>query len=193
MSFSIDQLVADCVAATQSSGGHAGVAVEEVLARTIGDPGVIEATLGHPRDQAMLTTWHHSPELTVLHVVWPPTADLMPHDHLMWAAIGLYGGREDNRIFRGLPEGGLEHRATKSLHPGDTIVLGDDAVHAVTNPSREWTGAIHVYGGDFFRPDKRMWPAPDQEPRAFNVDILRGVLEEAATSARAQEASGPTS
>jgi predicted metal-dependent enzyme (double-stranded beta helix superfamily) len=189
MGFSVDQLVADCAAAVQDSDGHSGVAVEEVLARAISDPAAIEAAIGHPRDMAVFSTWFNSDELTVLHVVWPPAVDLMAHDHLMWAAIGLYGGREDNRVFRSLPDGSLEHRRTKTLRGGDTILLGDDTVHAVANPSREWTGAIHVYGGDYFRDGKHMWSDTEQAAGPFDVDALRKVLSDAAIQAKKREPS----
>lgn len=185
MAFSIDQLVADCVAAAEQEGGHAGVAVEEVLERTLSDASAIETAIGHPRDLPLLTPWYRSDSLTVLHVVWPPTVDLVPHDHLMWAAIGLYGGREDNRVFRTLPDGSLELRRTATLLGGETILLGDDAVHAVANPSREWTGAVHVYGGDFFRDGKRMWPDPSGAARSFDFDVLRATLGDAAARAQA--------
>lgn len=185
MSFSIEQLVADCVAAAQDSNGHSGVAVEQVLARAISNPAAIEAALGQPRDLPGLTTWLNTDDLTVLHIVWPPEVDLMAHDHLMWAAIGLYGGREDNQVFRSLPDGSLEHRRTKTLRGGDTILLGDDTVHAVANPSREWTGAIHVYGGDYFREGKRMWPDPGQTAATFDVEVVRKTLDDAATRAKA--------
>ena len=39
-------------------------------------------------------------ELTVLHVVWAPRMTIYPHDHRMWAAIGIYAGQEDNSFFR---------------------------------------------------------------------------------------------
>lgn len=141
MTFGVDQLVADLLAAAHDAGdAHSGVAVEAVL-----------------------------------HGVWPPTADLSAHDHLMWAAIGLYGGREDNRVFRTLPDGGLEHRRTTTMLGGDTILLGDDAVHAVANPSREWTGAIHVYDA----------AAP------FDIGLLTDVLDSAARRARHLHAESP--
>ena len=38
--------------------------------------------------------------LTVLNVVWAPGMVLPPHDHRMWAAIGIYAGQEDNEFFR---------------------------------------------------------------------------------------------
>jgi len=189
MSFSIDQLVADCVEAVENTNGHSGPAIEEVLARTINDPAAIEAALGHPRDMPEFSTWHNTDELTILHVVWPPSVDLMPHNHLMWASIGLYGGREDNRVFRSLPDGSLEHRRTKTLLKGDTILLGDETVHSVSNPSKEWTGAIHVYGGDFFRDGRQMWADEDQQPAPFDADVLRATLADAAAAAKLRESS----
>ena len=30
------------------------------------------------------------------------------------------------------------------------LLLGDDVIHSVTNPREVLTGALHVYGGDFF-------------------------------------------
>ena len=143
-SFSIDQLVADLVDARRRSASHAGAAVREVVGRTVAEPSAIEAALGDAADLPTFSTWHNDDELTVLHVIWPPGVDLFAHDHRMWAAIGLYGGREDNALFRTLPAGELELRDTKTLRSGDTVLLGDDTVHAVANPSREWTGAMSV-------------------------------------------------
>ena len=186
MVFSIDQLVADCLVAVADAPGHAGAAVDDVLARVVAEPHAIESALGPPRDQPTFSTWFNSDELTILHVVWPPTADLIAHDHTMWATIGLYGGREDNRLFRELPEGTLEERRSRTLVGGDTIVLGADTVHAVANPSREWTGAIHVYGGDYFREGRRMWTDPQRVAEPFDVGVVTASLDQAAARACGQ-------
>jgi predicted metal-dependent enzyme (double-stranded beta helix superfamily) len=37
----------------------------------------------------------------------------------------------------------------------DAEPLGPDIIHSVTNPIPRFTGAIHVYGGDFFSPAHR--------------------------------------
>lgn len=186
VSFDIDQLVADCLAAVRDASVHAGPAVDDVLARVVSEPSAIEAVLGHPRDQPTFSTWFNTDDLTVLHVVWPPTVDLLAHDHTMWATIGLYGGREDNRLFRELPDGTLEERRARTLRGGDTIALGADTVHAVANPSREWTGAIHVYGGDYFRDGRRMWADPDGVAAPFDVSVVTATLDEAAARALGQ-------
>jgi len=188
MAFSVDQLVADCLAAVRGSDGHAAPAVKEILSRTISDPSAIEAALGAPRDMPVLSAWFNSDELTILHVVWPPSAELSPHDHLMWASIGLYGGREDNEMYRRLPDDTIEHRRSTILRAGDTVMLGADAVHSVANPSREWTGAIHVYGGDFFRDGRSIWADETQVAEPYNAERIRDVLSEASVRAKSREA-----
>ena len=181
--FNIDQLIADCLDALGKEGRGGGAAVKEVVDRAVSDPNAIEAAIGSPADAPVFTTWFNTDELTLLHVVWPPGVDLFPHDHKMWAAIGLYGGREDNRFFRQLPHGKLESRGVRTLHQRDSILLGDDTVHAVANPSQEWTGAIHVYGGDYFTAGRRMWIEPSGPPTEFDATQVMSVLDDAARRA----------
>jgi predicted metal-dependent enzyme (double-stranded beta helix superfamily) len=84
--------------------------------RAIARPSELEAALGTPR-QGQITSLHHSPELTILNVIWTPGMSAYPHDHRMWALIGLYGGREDNTFYR-LSSEGLVMRAAGSSRPG---------------------------------------------------------------------------
>ena len=91
--FDLDQFVADCRAAMAQDAGHKGV--REVVARAVSDPGALVAALGEPR-RASVNKLHHAPDLTVLNLVWGPMMTIMPHNHRMWAVIGLYTGREDN-------------------------------------------------------------------------------------------------
>jgi predicted metal-dependent enzyme (double-stranded beta helix superfamily) len=180
--FSIDVFVGDCLDAVRREGVSGGPAVRQILQRTVSKPSAIIAAIGEPSAAPVFSTWHTSEELTVLHVVWPPTVDLMPHDHMMWASIGLYGGREDNRFFRALPGGRLENRGGTTLLGGDTVLLGPDTIHAVANPSSAWTGAIHVYGGDYFRPGRRLW-LDDGGPIEFDAARVMAVLDDAAARA----------
>lgn len=184
--FSIEQLVEDCLEAVRTEGTGGALAVKEVVARAVADPGAIEQAVGPASDQPLFSTWYNSDELTVLNVIWPPGADLTPHDHKMWAAIGLYGGREDNRFFRVLPDGLLEARGTKMMGERDTVLLGDDTVHQVVNPSKAWTGAIHVYGGDFFIRGRRLWLDPEGPPVEFDAAHVQRRLADAAARARAE-------
>lgn len=183
-SFAVDSFVDRCLDAVRHEGSRGSLAVKEVLESALDDPAHIEREVGAATDIPLFTTWHNSDELTVLHVVWPPTVDLLAHDHEMWATIGLYGGREDNRYFRTRPDGDLESSGGTTLKTGDTVVLGHDVIHAVANPSREWTAAIHIYGGDYFGTPRRMWPDPNEAPVDFDVDRLTETLETAAARNR---------
>jgi len=90
-------------------------------------------------------------------VVWAPMMTIMPHNHSMWAVIGIYTGREDNIFWRrllGSPRR-VEAAGAKALCERDAAPLGRDIIHSVTNPILRLTGAIHVYGGDFFDPTHR--------------------------------------
>jgi predicted metal-dependent enzyme (double-stranded beta helix superfamily) len=66
----------------------------------------------------------------------------------------------------------------------NVVGLGPDAVHRVVNPTKEWTGAIHVYGGDFFNTPRTRWSLRTGEPQAFDADVVRAYLEETAMAAR---------
>jgi predicted metal-dependent enzyme (double-stranded beta helix superfamily) len=182
--FDRDEFLVSCLGAL-SEGTRAAVAVKELLERTAARPSEIEAAVGDVTAISPFTVWHRSPELTVLHVVWPPGVELLAHDHRMWAAIGLYGGREDNRFFVRRPDGGLDVRGKGvTLRAGDAVALGADTVHAVANPSQDWTGSIHVYGGDYFAAERAMWPDPESGAVAFDAAVVAEVLTAAAAAAR---------
>src|SRR5258708_12373618 len=77
----------------------------------------------------------------------------------MWAVIGIYGGREDNIFWHRLPDGSgrIEAAGARALSSGDVETLGHEIIHSVTNPIPRLSGAIHVYGGDFFAAERSEW------------------------------------
>jgi predicted metal-dependent enzyme (double-stranded beta helix superfamily) len=81
---------------------------------------------------------------------------LYPHDHRMWAVIGIYDGAEDNTLYRRGPNG-IVRSGIKELRERDVLALGANAIHSVDNPMRRFTGAIHVYGGDFINQPRSQW------------------------------------
>jgi len=130
-----------------------------VVSRAVADPTAVLAGLGTPR-RAEVQTLHSGGELTILNVIWGPRMTIMPHNHLMWAVIGIYTGREDNIFWRRVPgaaDGRIEAAGAKSLGERDAEPLGRDIIHTVTNPLARLTGAIHVYGGDFFAVARSEW------------------------------------
>ena len=172
--FEVDALVADCQVALGADQPLTATrdALERVLVRPSSVADVLE------RKEGGLEALHVSPDLTVLNVVWAPGMRLFPHDHRMWAAIGIYGGVEDNEFFR-RGEDGLEASGGKRVVDGEVLLLGDDAIHAVANPLATYTGAIHVYGGDFFAEPRSEWDPKTLEERPWDVDHARRAFAEA--------------
>src|SRR6185436_16067628 len=105
---------------------------------------------------AGLTVFHRSSNLTIFAAAWTPQMNLMPHNHQMWALIGIYTGREDNILWQ-RSEARLTACGAKALFEGDVAALPATAIHSVTNPLERFTGGIHVYGGDFFATPRSQW------------------------------------
>jgi predicted metal-dependent enzyme (double-stranded beta helix superfamily) len=155
--FDLDQFIADCRAAVRADPTHKSV--REIVARAVSEPSGVIAGLGEPQ-RAEVQKLYCSDDVTVLNVIWGPGMTIMPHNHLMWAVIGVYTGREDNIFWRRVPGaagGKIDAAAAKSLGARDTEPLGRDIIHSVTNPLSRLTGAIHVYGGDFFAVARSEW------------------------------------
>ena len=153
--FVLEQFVADC--RTALAADRPQHHMREVVARAVSDPAAMLSGLGEPR-RSGLHRLHQSDDLTILNIVWGPGLTVMPHNHRMWAVIGIYTGREDNIFWRRVPgdaHGRLEAAGAKALSIRDAEPLGRDIIHSVTNPIPRLTGAIHVYGGDFFNPAGR--------------------------------------
>jgi predicted metal-dependent enzyme (double-stranded beta helix superfamily) len=126
--------------------------VREIVARAVSEPTAVIARLGAPA-RAEVQRLYNPPELTILNVIWGPGMTITPHNHLMWAVIGIYTGRVDNIFWRRLPgqDGArIEAAGAKSLGERDVEALGRDIIHTVINPLPRLTGANHVYGGDSF-------------------------------------------
>jgi predicted metal-dependent enzyme (double-stranded beta helix superfamily) len=175
--FDLEQFISDCVAARAEDASHK--AVREVLARAVSSPSAVLEGVGPPT-RAALNALYRSPELTILNVVWGPGMTLMPHNHRMWAVIGIYSGREDNifwRRVRGDTTGRVEAAAAKALCEKDAEPLGRDIIHSVTNPLARLTAAIHVYGGDFFAVDRSEWDPETLQEQAYNVERVRRIFE----------------
>lgn len=177
--FDLDTFIAECIAANAES--EPRLAIKAVLERAVSQPAEVAAAL--PPERAELVRLHASPELTILKVVWAPGMRLWPHDHRMWAAIGIYTGGEDNAFY--LRDGsGLVESGGKALRVRDVALLGDDTVHAVTNPTTAFAGGIHIYGGDFFSTPRSEWAGTPYREQPYDVDRTRAYFEAANQSVR---------
>ncbi|HEY6273906.1 MAG TPA: hypothetical protein VIX19_18145 [Terriglobales bacterium] len=155
--FNLAQFVADCRAAAEQDPSHQFI--REVVARAVSYPASVLQALGEPQ-RGEMQTLYRSGDLTILNVIWAPRMTLLPHNHQMWAVIGIYTGREDNIFWRrvpGSPIGEVEAAGARALREKDAEPLGRDIIHSVTNPVPRLTGALHVYGGDFFGVARSEW------------------------------------
>jgi predicted metal-dependent enzyme (double-stranded beta helix superfamily) len=158
----IERFVAECVAASKE--GDPQAAVREVMAKAVASPRAVLAALGEPT-KAGIGPLHRSKTLTIFSATWTPQMNLVPHNHRMWALIGIYTGREDNILWRRSP-GRIAAFEAKALFEGDVAALPADVIHSVTNPLPRFTGGIHIYGGDFFDTTRSQWNPEtlDEEP-----------------------------
>jgi predicted metal-dependent enzyme (double-stranded beta helix superfamily) len=154
--FDAAAFVSDCLGALKEP--QPLMAVKEILERAVSDPGAVAENLQAKPGVELL---HRSRDLTVATVVVPAGAPKsLPHDHRMWALVGIYGGQEDNQFFRRV-DGGLEESGGRSLRVSDTLAMGVDTVHAIQNPLGHGAlAAIHVYGGDLVGTARSMWTLP---------------------------------
>jgi predicted metal-dependent enzyme (double-stranded beta helix superfamily) len=176
--FDIDAFIGECEQAIAE--GEPRRAIRETVTRAVSDAGAVASALEH--HHAGITVLHNSDTLTVLNVVWGPHMTLLPHDHRMWACIGIYAGQEDNAFFR--RDGStIVDSGGKQLQERDVMLLGDDAVHSVTNPLSRYTGAIHVYGGDFVRKPRSQWDPQSRLEQPFDMAQVLDVFEKSNRSA----------
>jgi len=167
--FDRDRFVEDCIKAHMETDARS--AVREVLARAVSDHGSVLKTLGDP-SKAGLDVLLSSPTLTIFAAAWTPQMNLLPHDHEMWALIGIYTGREDNILWK-QGENGIEAVTANCLFEGDVTTMEADAIHSVTNPLLRFTGGIHIYGGDFFATPRHQWDPETLEVEPSDGDVIK--------------------
>jgi len=175
----LEQFISDCKIAINDSAPTK--AVRETVARAVADVPALEKALGTP-ERGGVQRVYVSDELTIINVIWAPFMTIRPHNHNMWAVIGVYGGREDNIFWRRLkddPDGRIEAAGAKSLGPGEVRPLGDDIIHSVTNPTTRLTGAIHVYGGDFFEKHRSEWEPEGLTEQDYDIERNMQLFEDA--------------
>jgi predicted metal-dependent enzyme (double-stranded beta helix superfamily) len=169
--FDIDQFVADLRATLAERSRQA---MKEIVTRAVSDPASLLRQLGEP-DKGGITILHHASDLTIINVAWGPHQVTFPHNHLLTAVIGMYGGREDNMFWRRVPNPTkyqIEAAGGTALGTGDVTILGRDVIHSVVNPLEKVSGAIHVYDGDFFGIQRSMWDAETLVEQPFDINAV---------------------
>jgi predicted metal-dependent enzyme (double-stranded beta helix superfamily) len=150
-------------------------AIYELLCEAISDPASVMRALGESQ-RAGVDVLLQADDLTILNVIWGPGMNIYPHNHNMWATIGIYSGCEDNTFYQRENDTLVRH-GMKQLKVGDVAQLGAKAIHSVKNPLNSLTSALHIYGGDFFSEPRSQWDAQTLEESPYSVDQTMAEFE----------------
>jgi predicted metal-dependent enzyme (double-stranded beta helix superfamily) len=177
--FDVDELINQLAATASESDPRR--AAKEVIDRAMREPtaiaDAIAPTLGG------IEVLYHDAALTVINVGWAPGMQIMPHDHRMWAIIGIYAGIEDNRFYRRGSNNELVETRGRRLATGEAFSLGADTIHSVSNPASRLTAAVHVYGGDFLNEPRSQWGPGDLIERPYDMNDVTRQFHEANVAA----------
>ena len=192
--FQKDKFIEDCKAAV----GDGQKGIREVVLEAVTDRAGIVKELGEPTEAGVFPIFQGD-DLTIINFVWAPYMTLLPHNHNMFAVIGIYGGREDNVFWRRVGDGagsddtpGVEAAGADSMGPGQVATMGKDIIHSVANPISKLTSALHVYGGNFFEPPtpRSQWNHETLVHEPWDMDHTRAVFREAGIRYNAGVAAG---
>ena len=176
--WSLDRFICDCRDAV-TEGSDPG-AIADAMAQAMSETDALIRALGPPEGPGIVPLYR-ARDLTILNVIWKPSMTVPPHDHQMWAAIGIYAGREDNIFWRRIkddPNGKIEADGARSIGRGEWTPLGSDIIHSVTNPLSRLTGAIHVYGGDFFAVERSEWDAEHLHETRLDIERVKAMFSD---------------
>ena len=169
--FDLDAFIVEC----RNALGEAQpvLAVKDIIGRAVADPAAVAKAL----PDKGVTVMVRDPDLTVISVVVPggtSKSRSIPHDHRMWAVVGIYAGQEDNQFFR-RADNSLVDSGGRSLRVSDSLALGSDTIHAIHNPLHHSSlAAIHVYGGDLLGAERSMWTDPGYVEQPYDETKVVG-------------------
>jgi predicted metal-dependent enzyme (double-stranded beta helix superfamily) len=164
----LEEFVAQCSTAVKEDSDVQ--ATKEVVERAVRDRRLLDELSLTPDVKVL----HNAEDLTILHVVMAErpvgVGRPIPHNHLMWAVIGVTHGGEENEFFR---RSGLTIEPSgngRVIDEGNVLMMGDNTIHSVKNPSsKRVSSALHVYGGNLIAAEKTMWCEPDWVEEPFDL------------------------
>ena len=151
--------------------------IKTLLEDALKDPGSIMAELGKPAS-AGFDVLYTANNLSIINFVWAPGMELHAHNHNLWAVIGIYIGAEENTFY-------VRHDDTiikqnrKNITAGNVVMLGHEVIHSVKNETEEFTGGIHIYGGDFIGIERSQWDESSFEESAYDMAHTRKIFSDA--------------
>jgi predicted metal-dependent enzyme (double-stranded beta helix superfamily) len=67
--------------------------------------------------------------------------------------------------------GRRHHRAMAQIRR--LMAMGVDVIHSVVNPIPRISGAIHVYGGDFYAVERSAWDPESLQEQRFDMEATQ--------------------
>ena len=185
--FDLEAFIEDCGRLVREP--HAPKLALERMREAMADPTAVASAVTplEPKVGVLDAPLYRSSELTVLNVTLRPGVLSIPHDHRMWAVIGIYQGEEANTFYR-RDGAGLAEANRRTIRTGEAILLGEDVVHAIENPLATPTLGLHVYGGDLLAAPRSMWDPKEGREHAYDVPQFYAWSRELALSRRAARA-----
>jgi predicted metal-dependent enzyme (double-stranded beta helix superfamily) len=132
--------------------------VLELMRSAVRDPDAIKRAVppNDPGRDILDAPLHRSATCLVFNVTLDPLIVSPPHDHRMWAVIGIYEGQENNTFYR-RSGNKVDVVNRRDIRAGGAILLGPDVIHSIANPLGSRTLGLHVYGGDLLAAKRKMW------------------------------------
>jgi len=147
----------------------------EIMSEAAAHPASIETALRPGGATAGECAQYHflyqSSDLTILNVIMPGHLPSPPHNHLIWAVIGIYGGRENNVFYRREGDRVVE-AGRRNLVAPEVMVLTPDTIHGISNPLAQRSYALHVYGGRLANPARSLWNPFTLQEELFKLSAL---------------------
>jgi predicted metal-dependent enzyme (double-stranded beta helix superfamily)/predicted enzyme related to lactoylglutathione lyase len=129
------------------------------FAALLGDQTWLHADFRHPVADKFVQYAIYRAEnasLSVMAMVVPPGVATPVHDHRAWGLVGVYQGRQREKVYRRVDDGmhpdfaDLQQVAENILTPGDitTLLPPEGDIHMIETISDEASISIHVLGND---------------------------------------------
>ena len=58
----------------------------------------------------------------------------------------------------------------KLFAAGEVAKFGNNIIHSITNPTNEYTGALHIYGGNIFKLERSQWNTTTLHEAPYDSD-----------------------
>ena len=154
------QFVVDAEKIVRDSNSETAIlrGLKPLLEKLLAGNGSVPEGAFKPRPDRFAMNLLHMPAdqaFSIIGGVWRPGQTTPIHDHLTWAVIGVYAGREREALYRRLDDGSnprfakVEKVSERINEPGHVTVLAHSGIHKVDNPSLDTpTHSVHVYGRD---------------------------------------------